>query len=265
MTVCSTATVKTTMRVLITCGGQGIGHATADLLLRSGHDVFISYFTSDAGAAELSALAASLGRKFGSARADLTSTAECEQLVASAVAFLGGLDVLVNNAGSLIARKSLATSDDAFWAKVMAVNVYSAVSVSRAATPHLIAAAGGLHGPGASIINISSCAGRKGGHAGSIAYSTAKGAVLTFTRSLAAELGPSNVRVNAVAPGFIAGTSFHATHTTEESAKATVAALPLLRAGRPEDVARVVLFLVGEGGGFITGATLDVNGGQYMV
>jgi 3-oxoacyl-[acyl-carrier protein] reductase len=253
------------LRVLVTCGAQGIGLAISSLLLRSGHDVFVSFLSSSAGAAELSDLAVSLGRKFGSARADLTLSRECEALVATAAGALGGLDVLVNNCGSLVARKSLAASDDAFWADVMAINVSSAVATSRAATPHLVAAAGGPGGPGASIVNISSCAGRKGGHAGSIAYSTAKGAMLTFTRSLASELGPSGVRVNAVAPGFIQGTSFHATHTTPESAAATIAALPLQRAGRPEDVARVVLFLAGEGAGFITGATLDVNGGQYMV
>jgi 3-oxoacyl-[acyl-carrier protein] reductase len=133
--------------------------------------------------------------------------------------------------------------------------------VTRAAVPHLATAA--KTGGGASIVNLASLAGRKGGHAGSLAYSTAKGAVLTFTRALAAELGPQGLRVNALAPGLILGTSFHNTHTTAESARATIATIPLGRSGTAEDVARAAVFLAGEFDGFITGATLDINGGVY--
>ena len=165
------------------------------------------------------------------------------------------------NAGSLVARKTLAEADDEFWAKVMSLNVGSLRRVTRAAAPHLIAAA--KTGGGASIVNLSSLAGRKGGHGGSLAYSTAKGAVLTFTRSLASELGPHGVRVNALAPGLILGTSFHDTHTTPEAARATVAGIPLGRGGRAADIARAAVFLASEYDGFITGATLDINGGVY--
>ncbi len=248
-------------RALVTAGAQGIGLAISRRLLAAGCDVFVHFRSSAAGSQELAAEAATLGRRFGSASADLTSTEGCNPLVAEAVAFLGGLDILINNAGSLIARKTLAEADDNFWAETISLNVGSLRRVTRAAAPHLIAAA--KTGGGASIVNLSSLAGRKGGHPGSLAYSTAKGAVLTFTRALANELGPQGVRVNALAPGLILGTSFHNTHTSAESARATVAGIPLARGGNADDVARAAVFLASEFDGFITGATLDVNGGVY--
>lgn len=248
-------------RALVTAGAQGIGLAISRHLMGAGCDVFVHYHNSAAGAQELAAEAAQLGRRFGNASADLTSTEGCNPLVAEAVAFLGGLDILINNAGSLVARKTLPEADDDFWAEVMSLNVGSLRRITRAAAPHLIAAAQS-HG-GASIVNLSSLAGRKGGHPGSLAYSTAKGAVLTFTRALANELGPQGVRVNALAPGLILGTSFHNTHTSAESARATVAGIPLARGGNADDVARAAVFLASEFNGFITGATLDVNGGVY--
>ena len=248
-------------RVLVTAGAQGIGLAISRHLLRAGCDVFVHYHRSDEGARALAAEAKTLGRRCAAASADLTRTEACDQLVRDAVAFLGGLDVLVNNAGSLIARHSLAEADDDFWAETMQLNLGSLRKVTRAAAPHLAAAA--VRGGGASIVNLASLAGRKGGHGGSLAYSTAKGAVLTFSRALAAELGPQGIRVNALAPGLILGTSFHTTHTTPESARATVAGIPLGRAGNADDVARAAVFLAGEFDGFITGATLDINGGVY--
>lgn len=248
-------------RALVTAGAQGIGLAISRHLLAAGCDVFVHYRRSADAARTLEAEARAAGRRYAHASADLTETTGCEQLVADATEFLGGLDILINNAGSLVARRTLAEADDAFWAEVMALNVGSLRRVTRAAAPHLIAAA--KTGGGASIVNLSSLAGRKGGHAGSLAYSTAKGAVLTFTRSLAAELGPHGVRVNALAPGLILGTSFHTTHTTAESAAATVAGIPLARAGSADDVARAAVFFASEFDGFITGATLDINGGVY--
>ncbi|WP_438481159.1 SDR family NAD(P)-dependent oxidoreductase [Oleiharenicola lentus] len=248
-------------RALVTAGAQGIGLAISRQLLAAGCDVFVHYRSSAEGARSLEPVAAQLGRRYAHASGDLTSTEGCDQLVATATAFLGGLDVLINNAGSLVARKSLAEADDDFWAEVMSLNLGSTRRISKAATPHLIAAANTRGG--ASIVNLSSLAGRKGGHAGSLVYSTAKGAILTFTRSLASELGPQGIRVNALAPGLILGTSFHTTHTTKQSADATIAGIPLGRGGSAEDVARAAVFLASEYDGFITGATLDINGGVY--
>jgi 3-oxoacyl-[acyl-carrier protein] reductase len=248
-------------RALVTAGAQGIGLAITRQLLAAGADVFVHYRTSADAARGVEADARALGRRYAHVSADLTETAGCDQLVDAAVKFLGGLDVLVNNAGSLVARKSLAEADDAFWAEVMSLNLGSMRRVTRAALPHLAAAA--KTGGGASIVNLSSLAGRKGGHAGSLVYSTAKGAILTFTRSLASEVGPQGIRVNALAPGLILGTSFHTTHTTKQSADATVAGIPLGRGGTADDVARATVYLASEYDGFITGATLDINGGVY--
>jgi 3-oxoacyl-[acyl-carrier protein] reductase len=169
--------------------------------------------------------------------------------------------VLINNAGSLIARRAFLQADDEFWAETMSLNLGSLRRVTRAAVPHLAAAA--KANGGASIVNLASLAGRKGGHAGSLAYSTAKGAILTFTRALSGEVGADGIRVNALAPGLILGPSFHNTHTTPASAQATVATIPIGRAGTADDVARAAVFLASEFDGFITGATLDVNGGVY--
>ena len=247
-------------RALVTAGAQGIGLAISRHLLAAGCDLFVHYHRSAEPARARVAEGQRLGRRCALAQADLTESAEAEHLVASAVTFLGGLDVLVNNAGSLVARRPFAEADDAFWAEVMSLNLGSMRRVTRAAEPALAAA--GRHG-GASIVNLASLAGRKGGHPGSLVYATAKGAVLTFTRALATELGPQGIRVNALAPGLIGGTSFHATHTTPEAARATIAGIPLGRGGTPDDVARAAVFLAGEYGGFITGATLDINGGAY--
>lgn len=246
---------------MVTAGAQGIGAAISRHLLAAGCDVFVHYRSSADAARAIAQEAATAGRRCAVVTADLTKAADCERFVAEGVTFLGGLDILINNAGSIVARKTLADADEAFWTEVMALNFDSLRRVTKAAAPHLVAAAKAAGG--ASIVNISSLAGRKGGHPGSLAYSTSKGAVLTFTRSLANELGPLGVRVNAVAPGFVQGTSFHATHTTPESAKLTVAGLPLGRAGTVDDIARGVVYLAAEYDGFITGATLDINGGQY--
>lgn len=248
-------------RALVTAGAQGIGLAISQHLSRAGCDVFVHYHRSACEAEHFVNEAPTLGRSAGAAAADLTTATGCEAIVAAAVSFLGGLDILINNAGSLIARRSLADGTDEFWDEVMELNLGSLRRVTRAAAPHLIAAA--KTNPGAAIVNLASLAGRKGGHSGSLAYSTSKGAILTFTRALANELGPDGVRVNALAPGLILGTTFHATHTSQDSANATIASIPLARAGNPDDVARAALFLAGEYDGFITGATIDINGGVY--
>lgn len=243
-------------RALVTGGGQGLGRAIAEELMRQGCDVAIHYRSSAEGAESLKN-AAPQGVRAECFAADLTQDAEARELVERSVGFLGGLDILVNNTGDLLGRVRVEDLDLEFWQRTIDVNVTSTMLVTRYAVSHLAAA------KSSSIVNLASLAGRTGGHAGSLAYSTAKGAILTWTRSLAKELAVQGTRVNAVAPGLILGTAFHNTHTTKESADATVAGIPLGRAGCSEDVARAVAYFASEYDGFITGATLDVNGGVY--
>jgi 3-oxoacyl-[acyl-carrier protein] reductase len=243
--------------VLITAGAQGIGESITRHFIDSGANVAIHYFSSADTANQLTEYATSKGQKAVAISGDLTKEADANAVVEKTVAALGGLDILINNAGSLVARKLLSEMETEFWHKVMDINLTSMMFVTRAAAPYL------AKKENSSIVNLSSLAGRKGGHPGSLAYATSKGAILTFTRALATELGGQGIRVNAVAPGLILGTSFHNTHTTKESAAATTAGIPIQRAGNADDVARAVLYLASEYDGFITGATLDINGGVY--
>lgn len=248
-------------RALVTAGAQGIGLAISRHLLEAGCDVFVHYHKSAAAAGKLAEEARKLNRRFASAAADLTEPEECASLVQQAAAFLGGIDVLVNNAGSLVARKTLAEADDAYWSEVMSLNLGSTRRVTRAALPHLVAA--GKAG-GASVINQASLAARNGGGYASVAYASAKNAIIAFTRAMAKELGPVGVRVNALAPGLILGSNFHEQHTPPEAQKAIIAGIPLGRAGTLDDVARATVFLASEYDGFINGIALDINGGSLF-
>lgn len=247
----------TNKNVLITAGAQGIGAAITKHFIDCGANVGIHYHSSSENATKLKDYAIHKGQKAIVIHGDLTKEDQAMSTVHKASEALGGLDILINNAGSLVARNELKDIQTAFWNKVMDINLTSMMFVTRAATPFL------TKNTNSSIVNLASLAGRKGGHAGSLAYSTSKGAVLTFTRALASELGDNGVRVNAVAPGLILGTAFHDTHTTKASAEKTIDGIPIQRAGNTDDVARAVLYLASEYDGFITGATLDINGGVY--
>lgn len=244
-------------RVLVTAGAQGIGEAITRAFLDAGAKVAVHYFSSSENAERIASEAAARGAVAIPFPGDLRQKDPASEMVDEAATRLGGLDILINNAGSLVERKWLDEIDPNFWRKVIDINLSSMLYVSQAAAPHL------AENEESSMVNLASLAGRKGGHPGSLAYATSKGAILTFTRALATELAPQGTRVNAVAPGLILGTAFHATHTSEQSARETVAGIPLGRAGNPEDVARAVLYLASEYDGFITGATIDINGGVY--
>lgn len=244
---------------LVTGTSQGIGAAISKELIESGCNVCLHYYSSPEKPEELKKLAEANGVKAFCIKADLTVEQEVIACIKEAVNYFGRFDILVNNAGALVERRAVEDIDLSFWQKVIDLNMTSMMLVTREVFSHL------NREEGSSIINISSLAGRKGGGKGSLVYSTQKGAVLTWTRHLSNELAPEGIRVNAVAPGFIEGTRFHKVHTPPENAKKAIQGIPLGRAGNPEDVARAVVFLASEYNGFITGITIDINGGVYCV
>jgi 3-oxoacyl-[acyl-carrier protein] reductase len=236
---------------------QGIGAAISKLLIEAGCNVCMHYFSSNTEPMRLKTIAVNNGQKAICLQADLTKEEEVQKCVSAAIEEMGSIDILINNSGSLVKRSLVGDIELNYWQQLIDINLTTMMLVTKEIIPHL------NQTDGSSIVNVASLAGRTGGHAGSLVYSMCKGAVLTWSRSLAKELAPINVRVNSVAPGFIQGTTFHATHTSEESAMKTIEGIPLQRAGNPDDVARAVVFLASEYDGFITGETLDINGGVY--
>jgi 3-oxoacyl-[acyl-carrier protein] reductase len=241
----------------VTGTSQGIGAAIAETLIKAGCNICMHYFSSDEVPVKLQKYAEDMQQKAICVQGDLTKEAEVATCVKSASDYFGSFDILVNNSGSLVRRSVLTEITLDYWRTVMDINLTTMMLVTKELLPYI------NQQDGASIVNISSLAGRMGGHPGSLVYSMCKGAVLTWTRSLSKELAARKIRVNTVAPGFIEGTRFHETHTTRESALKTISSIPLGRSGNPYDVARAVAFLASEYDGFITGETIDINGGVY--
>ena len=238
---------------IVTGGSRDIGRAVCVKLAGGGANVVVNYNSNQADADDTVKAIEAAGGKGVAVKADVTSADDVERLVAEArQAFGGGIDIVVNNAGGLVARKSLAEMDEAFFNHVMQLNLTSTFLVTKAAAEHM--------GEGGAIVNLASLAGRDGGGGGAAAYATSKGAVMTFTRAMAKELGPRGIRVNALCPGMIA-TTFHDTFTPDEARKNVANATPLKRQGRAEEIGDAVAYLASDEASFITGANIDINGG----
>jgi 3-oxoacyl-[acyl-carrier protein] reductase len=243
-------------RALVTGAGHGIGAAVAEALAGAGADVVVHYGRSAGPAAEVVERIGALGRKATAVGADVTVTAEVDRLVDEAVGFLGGLDVLVCNAGHLVGRSPVAEMGDELYGAVVEVNLGATFRTVRAAIPHLRAA-----GPGGRIVTMASLAAHNGGGPGAAVYAAAKAGIIGLTKGLAKELGPAGITVNALAPGFIGGTAFHDTFTPPAAQEAMVRGIAVGRGGTPPDVAAAVVWLCSDAAGFVTGTTTDIDGG----
>jgi 3-oxoacyl-[acyl-carrier protein] reductase len=242
---------------LVTGGSRGIGAATVKLFAEAGADVVFSYNRNRDAAAQVEQDARKHGTRIESFKADVGKMADAKKLVDFSRERLGRLDVLVANAGIWndkdIPIEQLSERD---WDEMVRVNLKGVYTVVHSAVPHMIAQGGGR------IIAVSSVAGQRG-TAFHTHYSATKGGVISFAKALASELARHNILVNCVAPGFVDTDVWAATLKSKSRAKALVAAYPLKRVAKPEEVAGPILFLASDLATFITGEVINVNGGSF--
>ena len=239
--------------VLVTGASSGIGRATAEFFGACGASLAITYLNNKAGAdAAVAAIPSAVA-----IRADVTNKAEIDQTVREVENTLGPIDVLVNNAGSLVERLRTLEMTEERWNEVMNLNASSAFFAAQAVIPKMLEKGSGV------IVNVTSIAARNGGALGSIHYSSAKAAILTMTKGLAKEFATKGIRVNAVSPGVI-DTPYHEAFTAPEIMENLRKAIPMGREGRPDEVAGVIAFLSSDAASYLCGETIEVNGGLLM-
>lgn len=243
--------------VLITGASTGIGAAAARAFGAAGAYVAIHYNQSEDAAREVERDVIEHGGQAWTVRADVRNSTAVSAAVDAVAEHFGGIDVLINNAGSLVKREAFEAITDALFDDVVQINARSVLAFSRAAIPLLRLRRG-------SIINVTSIAARHGGGPGALIYAASKGFVSTLTRGMAKELVGDGIRVNAVSPGVIQ-TPFQDRFTSPEQLEKFRATIPMGYIGRPEECSGAFLYLASEQmSGYVTGQIIEVNGGQLM-
>jgi 3-oxoacyl-[acyl-carrier protein] reductase len=244
-------------KVAIVAGGaRDIGRAVSVKLASGGARVVVNYYDSrEDGDTTVKAIEDAGGSAIA-VGGDMTKQSDVENLVNEARKAYGDrIDILVNLVGGLVARKTLDEMDEAFFEGVVKLNLTTTFLTTKLVVPQM--------SEGGAIVNFASQAGRDGGGPGATAYAAAKGAIMTFTRSMAKELGPRNIRVNCLCPGMIA-TTFHDTFTKDQVRANVAAATPLRREGEARECADLVAYLASSESSFLTGTSVDINGGMYF-
>lgn len=241
---------------VVTGGARDLGRAISVQLAQQGAKVVVNYYDNSDDADETLKMIKAAGAEGIIVQGDMTKAADVKKLIDESLkAFGQRIDILVNVVGGIVGRKLVTEQDEAWYDFLMDVNMRSVFLCTREVVPHM--------GAGAAIVNFSSQAARDGGGPGASMYATAKGAVMTYTRSMAKELGPKGIRVNALAPGTIA-TSFHDKFNTPENRERMKGVYPLRREGEAKDVADLVIYLASDESAYLTGTCIDINGGSLF-
>ena len=240
---------------LVTGASRGVGRGIALVLAEKGADVVVNYRSSQDQAAEVAAEIEAMGRRALAIQGDVSDSADVERLFARTRSTFGKLDILVNNAGTTKGQ-DIFEMTEADWDFVLRTDLKSCFLCAKAAMDIMRRQSAGR------IVNIGSVVSHRGALYGHVHYAAAKSGILGFTKSLARELGSRNIRVNAVAPGFITGVMTD--KLSDEARDALLREVPLQRLGEPDDVAGVVSFLASDLAGYVTGQVVVVDGGMVM-
>lgn len=243
--------------VWVTGSSTGIGRSIATRFAEFGARVVVHGNNNVNEAEQTFSEVKKLGNEALLVLGDVTDPNQVSEMINKISDQFGKIDILINNAGTMVKRSKIEDLEFATWQKIFDINVSSIFHVTKAALPLLKKVDNGI------VINTTSIAARNGGGGGSVAYAAAKGAVSTLTRGLAKELLEYNIRVNGIAPGVI-GTPFHERYSSSELLDKMTSQIPLGRVGVPEDIAGVALFLASDYSSYLVGEIIEANGGMLM-